>query len=209
MTIPAAVPAAVVLAAGGSRRFGDGPKQLARWRGETLVHRTARRALEAGCGPVIVVVGDHGAEVAEAVTDLPVRVRENGRWAEGQSTSVRAGLAGVPPEAPGVLFLPCDQPLLTEAVLRRLLAAATEGEPDAVVPVIDGGRRAPVYFGRRAFAALETLTGDTGGRRVLGELEDVREVPFDDPDPFRDVDTPEAFEALPGRDTLTGEEDPS
>lgn len=199
---------AVLLAAGASSRFGDEVKQLARWRGETLVHRAARVALEAGCAPVIVVVGHRGAEVAAAVADLPVRIRENGRWVEGQSTSVRAGLAGVPSGAEGVIFLPCDQPLLTAGVLRRLVERAElgegghRGEIDAVVPTVGGERRAPVLFNRHAFTALETLTGDAGGRRVLGALAAVREVPFADPDPFRDVDTPEAFEALVGRDNL-------
>jgi molybdenum cofactor cytidylyltransferase len=199
--------AAVVLAAGASRRFGDETKQLASWDGEPLVRRAARTALAAGCRPVVVVVGHRGAEVAAAVADLAVRIRENGRWEDGQSTSVRAGLAAVPDTAPGVLFVPCDQPRLTVGVLRRLIGAAGNGEPDAVVPVVAGRRRAPVLFTRRAFGRLATVTGDAGGRQVLDRLDAVHEVSFGDPEPFADVDTPEALDALRRRDRLAGQEE--
>ena len=50
---------AVILAAGGSSRFGR-PKQLLQFRGETLVHRAVSAATGAGCDPVVVVVGDLG-----------------------------------------------------------------------------------------------------------------------------------------------------
>ncbi|HKP93984.1 MAG TPA: NTP transferase domain-containing protein, partial [Chthoniobacterales bacterium] len=48
---------AVILAAGGSSRFGQ-PKQLLSWRGETLIRRAVRAASEARCDPVIVVAGE-------------------------------------------------------------------------------------------------------------------------------------------------------
>lgn len=83
--------AGVILAAGASLRFGQS-KPLLIWRGETLVHRAARLALEAELRPVLVVCGAEGDKVAAAVADLPVQVVQNKDWQSGQSTSIRAAL---------------------------------------------------------------------------------------------------------------------
>ena len=48
--------AAVVLAAGASTRLGE-PKQLIEIGGETLLERAIRVAREAGCTPIVVVLG--------------------------------------------------------------------------------------------------------------------------------------------------------
>lgn len=87
--------AAVILAAGMSRRLGE-PKQLLRdQHGELLVHKVAREAADAGLNPVVVVVGAYADEVRAAVQDLDVIIEENARWADGISTSIRAGIAAV------------------------------------------------------------------------------------------------------------------
>lgn len=85
--------AAVVLAAGGSRRLGE-PKQLLRdHNGETLVHRIARQATEAGYSPIVIVLGFEEEAVRAAVADLAVLFEVNERWMSGISTSIRAGVA--------------------------------------------------------------------------------------------------------------------
>ncbi len=92
--------AAIVLAAGASTRLGR-PKQLVRLNNEALLCRTVRIALEAGCSPVIVVLGACAQPCREALATLPsglakhLRVVENPRWAEGMSTTLRAGLAAL------------------------------------------------------------------------------------------------------------------
>src|SRR5437868_9710342 len=48
--------AAVILAAGESSRLGK-PKQLIQFRGKTLVRRVVDAASEAGCRPILVVLG--------------------------------------------------------------------------------------------------------------------------------------------------------
>src|SRR5689334_9322503 len=99
----------VVLAAGASSRLGR-PKQLVEWRGETLVHRAARLAVESGLGPVRVVTGARAEDVSRAVAALPVTCVHNPRAEEGIASSIRQGLTGVDT---AVLVLTCDQPLLT------------------------------------------------------------------------------------------------
>lgn len=183
--------AAVLLAAGGSERFGgDLPKQLATFHGEPLVRRAARTALASDVAEVLVVTGCRAEEVEVAVADLELTCVRNPDWAEGQSTSVRSGLARVDPSSRAALFLPCDQPLLTPRVLDRILAVyRTTGGP-IVLPVHDRRRGAPVLFDRALFEELMGITGDTGGRQVVERHPDqVVEVPLESEAPLVDVDT--------------------
>jgi molybdenum cofactor cytidylyltransferase len=183
----------VLLAAGRSRRFGGPlPKQLARLDGEPLVRRAARTALAAVLGEVLVVTGHRAAEVEQALAGLAVTVVPNPAWAEGQSTSVRAGLARVAPAAGAAVFLPCDQPGLDASVLGRLVAAWRQTGAPAVVPAHRGRRGLPTLFDRSLFAELAGITGDTGGRQVLRRHPGaVVEVELGDGRPLLDVDTPE------------------
>lgn len=188
----------VLLAAGRSRRFGGSvPKQLALFHGEPLVRRAARTALAAGLAEVLAVTGWAGDEVAAALAGLPVRRVSNPAWAEGQSTSVRAGLAEVAPDTGAALFLPCDQPLLTAAVIDALIAAWRAGGGRIIVPVFRGRRGTPTLFDRALFAELAAVTGDEGGRQVIARRRgDLVEVELEEEAPLLDVDTAEALARL-------------
>ena len=116
---------AIVLAAGESRRMGQ-PKQLLRWRGEPLVTRAARSALESGAPETIVITGAVSEQVEAALEPLRreagVRLRTvfNPAWQDGQAGSVRAAVKALPVACEAALFLPVDQPRLPAALLRRL-----------------------------------------------------------------------------------------
>ena len=199
----------VVLAAGESRRL-PGPKQLAEYRGETLLKRAARTAVEAGCGPVVAVIpaGAAASAMRAELAGLDVRVVENRQAAKGLSTSVRAGLealdaaaassttvgvaggaaaapaAGVPSQArlpEAALFITCDQPLVTADVLRRVVAAYGAGRPPAVACQYGGTVGVPALFSRSVFAVLSALEGDAGAKRVLQRhAGETVKVPFSD-----------------------------
>ena len=182
----------VVLAAGLSTRFETGankPKQLYRVDGESLVRRTCRAALTTGLGEVVVVTGYAAERVQSEVKDLDLRAVHNPSYADGQSGSVRCGLASVADDAEGAMFLPVDQPGLDAAVIDRLLGAF-DGPASIVVPTFQGRRGAPVTFGRDWFARLEDLRGDEGARPLLRELAPrVNEVELDSELPLVDIDT--------------------
>jgi molybdenum cofactor cytidylyltransferase len=190
--------AGIILAAGPSTRFGDDlPKQLLQLGGEPLVRRAARRALESNLIDVIVVVGHRAREVTAALGVLPLQVVANPDFGEGQSTSVRRGLAEVRPDATAVMFIPADQPFLTRKVIDRLIAAHEKTGAPIVVPVFDDQRGAPVLFDSSLFPELAHLTGDTGGRQLFLRYPDkILEVPITSPKPLQDIDTEEDWERL-------------
>lgn len=160
--------AAIVLAAGGSSRLGR-PKQLVRIGSETLLERAVRVAREAGCAPVIVVVGA-GAEQIVKQTWLgdAVAVR-NEAWEQGMASSIRTGLAGVPAGASGVVLMVCDQPAVHASHLRLLM-----GAPERVRASRYAGRNGvPAYFPASAFERLRGLEGDAGARELLRDAEGV------------------------------------
>lgn len=188
----------VVLAAGGSERFGGPiPKQLAWFAGEPLVCRAVRAALAADLGEVLVVTGHRAAEVERALAGLAVKVVPNPEWAGGQSTSVKAALARVAAAAGAAVFLPCDQPFLDAALIDRLVTAWRGTGGPIVAPTHRGHRGAPNLFDRSLFGELGRITGDSGGRQVIARHpEAVVEVEIPDGRPLIDVDTAEDLDRM-------------
>jgi hypothetical protein len=84
--------AGIILAAGAASRYGA-PKQLLDWKGKPFVRHVAETALRSGLEPVVVVTGFHHADVESALQDLPVHIVHNPDYAQGQSTSIKAGVA--------------------------------------------------------------------------------------------------------------------
>jgi molybdenum cofactor cytidylyltransferase len=161
--------AAVVLAAGGSRRLGR-PKQLVQHRGRSLVRNAAAAALGAGCDPVVVVLGASVDEVGPEIEELPVQPIVNDEWATGMASSIREGVRTVREEAPevaGVLLLACDQPHIDAEILSRLVDAF-DGRPGSRVAAgYAGSCGIPALFERSLFEGLERLEGDRGARSLL------------------------------------------
>jgi molybdenum cofactor cytidylyltransferase len=166
--------AAIVLAAGSSSRLGQ-PKQLLLIDGESLLHRTARLAVEAGCRPVIVVLGFEHARMQSKVEDLAISVAVNETWTEGMGGSLRCGMQALMQAAPSsenVLVLVCDQPRLNETYLETLLDAhEARNQNESMTASRYGGRTGvPAIFPREHYARLLESKGDEGARKLLRRL---------------------------------------
>jgi CTP:molybdopterin cytidylyltransferase MocA len=191
--------AAIVLAAGASRRLGQ-PKQLLMHGGETLLGRAIRLANEAGAAPTLTVLGAN-REVIHASIDLssisiPVI---NDQWEKGISTSIHAGLKALDkaaPNAQGVLILSCDQPRLPADHLRTLIQTfVVQLEPSIVASAYMGVNGIPAVFPRMTFPHLLALRGDRGARAMLVEPPcPLIAIPF--PGGEVDIDRPEDLEQL-------------
>lgn len=186
---PALVVHGIVLAAGASERFGERNKLLATVDCEPLVRRATETLLASSIDGVTVVIGHEADQVRRTLGDLPVAFVENPDYASGQAASVRAGVrAAEDHDADGVLVSLGDMPFVSTESIDLLLTAFRRGLGDVVIAVADGRRGNPVVFGQQYFEGLRGLTGDTGGRMLFAEADDVVGVETGDPGVRRDVD---------------------
>jgi len=178
--------AAVVLAAGeGSRFAGEGHKLMTSFRGQPLWSWAVRAAVTADLDATYVVTGAVALPLA-----APVVVVHNRRWAEGQATSLAAGVDAA--RAGGhdaVVVGLADQPLVPADAWRAVAAAS---ESPIAVACFAGERRPPVRLAAAVWPLLP-LAGDEGARAVMRERPDlVTEIPCTG-QPV-DIDTLEDFE---------------
>jgi molybdenum cofactor cytidylyltransferase len=190
--------AAIVLAAGRSTRMGGPNKLIAEIAGRALVRIAAEQALASRARPVIVVTGHQRERVEAALAGLDVVLVHNPDFADGLSTSLKAGIAAVPADADGAVVALGDMPQVDARLIDRLLAAFDpEKGALVVVPTIDGKRGNPVVWSRRFFPELAVLEGDTGARHLIATYpEAVTEVPMTGQAALTDVDTPDALVAV-------------
>jgi molybdenum cofactor cytidylyltransferase len=190
--------AAIVLAAGRAARYraagGTAPTKLvADYRGEPLVRHAARAALASHARPVIVVTGHARAEVQAALAGLDVAFVHNPDFADGLSTSLRAGVAALPDKAAGAVVMLGDMPEAKAEVVDALIAGfLAHPAVDAAVPVFAGRRGNPVLIGRGLFSQVARLRGDEGARGLLQTLPTGRiaTVEVGDAGVTLDIDTP-------------------
>jgi CTP:molybdopterin cytidylyltransferase MocA len=171
--------AAVVVAAGASTRLGEA-KQLIRFGSENLLERAVRLAGDAGCSPVVVVLGASAGMIQAGSKLGSAIVVVNEDWAEGMGSSVRAGV-GALHGVDGCVVMTCDMPAVTAIHLGALM-----GSGDVVGSCYAGKRGVPAYFPVPIFPSLLQLRGDAGAKDLLVSARCV-ELPGGE----LDVDTPE------------------
>ncbi|MCW2763042.1 MAG: carbon monoxide dehydrogenase accesory protein [Marmoricola sp.] len=187
--------AAVVLAAGSSRRLGQ-PKQVLPLDGDTVLGATLAVARESGFGQVVVVLGG-SADLVRAQVDLTgVTVVENHDYGEGCATSIRTALSVLPDEVTGIVLMLGDQPRVRVETIQELEATARD-HPVGVCEY-DDGLGHPLWFDRQMFGALEAMHGDKAVWKLVDDQRpdaDVVRVRISGPVP-RDVDTWADYQAM-------------
>ncbi len=161
--------AAIVLAAGRSTRMGSS-KPLLPFGGRTVIEHVVATLAEAGIGPIHVVVGHRGAEVAAVLADGPAAVVENAAYDLGMYSSLRAGIASLPVTVAGTLLIPCDVPAVRATTFARV-AAAGLARGVVVHPTFRGEPGHPPFLPRTLFAEIIRGDGEGGLRALLARHE--------------------------------------
>ncbi len=190
--------AALVLAAGQSRRMGARNKLLAKIDAKPMVVRVVDAALDSVAESVVVVTGHEAEAVERVLADRPVRFVHNPDFAAGLSTSLQAGLSALDRDIDAFLVLLGDMPRVSADIINELIATFDPSAGRAIiVPTYDGKRGNPVLWDRHFLAEMRTLAGDVGARHLIGHhAEQVAEVAFADDAILLDIDTEAALEAV-------------
>ena len=184
-----------VLAAGSSTRFGRN-KLLLHVDGESLVRRAVRAALDAGLDPVVVVIGHEADRIRAELSGLRARDVFNPDYALGMSTSVRAGVATLPPGVAAAVVQLADMPRVTGQMLTSLVERFVETGATVVASDYAGVQAPPTLYARSLFPELGGMEGDAGGKRVVRRHEsDVVRVSWP-AEALADVDREEDWEGL-------------
>ncbi len=188
--------AAVVLAAGMSRRMGS-PKQLLRIDGKTVLEHTLKNVRASVVDEIVLVLGHAADAVEKEISTEGIKVVRNEGYQQGMGTSLRAGLAAVGSEAKAALIVLADQPFVQAATLNRLIDYHGSAQPQIVIPTYRGFRGNPVLLDRSIFPELRELSGDVGCRAIFGShTENIRKLAVDDAGILLDIDSREDFDEL-------------
>ncbi len=195
MPAPPLAVAALMLAAGYSRRFGADKRRAALADGRSLL--TASLALPCAALDEVWLVLRPDETPAGLGLPAAVRIVQDPASAQGMGHSLAAGARRLLAEssAQAVAIFLADMPRIRRDSLDALLAQA-----DAeciLLPSYRGSRGHPVLFGRRFWPQLAALSGDTGAKSVIQQHPGaVRIVELDDPGLVLDIDTAEDWRRL-------------
>ena len=160
--------AAILLAAGLSRRFGAEDKLLSDHHGRPLVDHAAATLAGLPCARHIAVVRVGAPKLRALLEARGFAVVENDAPETGMARSLALGIMAAG-DAEAALIALGDMPAIPAAHLAALCARLS---PDAPIAATAGPSRpmVPAAFVASVFARLQALTGDRGAQDVLADV---------------------------------------
>jgi molybdenum cofactor cytidylyltransferase len=192
------VTAAIILAAGASRRMGRN-KMLLRLDGESLVRRAVTRAVSADLAPIIVVVGHESEKVRPELAGLPCTFVANPDCTGPTSGSLHRGLEAVPGTVDATVVILADMPLVTAEMLRTVAVAAHEAPAPLAASRYGDVLAPPLFFRRSLFAELLAWHGEGCGKQVVLKHQHETAIVEWPLEALADIDTPEDFATMTQR----------
>ncbi len=186
--------AAVILAAGESRRMGT-PKALLPYRGSTFLEHLLEVTRHPRIRLTRVVLGANAEEIREKAELDPATVVVNADWAQGQLSSIQAALRSLPRGlTEGVLLCLVDQPLVTPKLVAALIEAFDSTRRPIVIPTYKGKRGHPVLFASTLYDDLLAASPEVGARAVVwAHAAEVLEAPTDEEGAVLNLNDPETL----------------
>ncbi len=188
--------AGVILAAGSASRMGK-TKQLLPFEKNTLLGQVIQNAGESTLHEIIVVLGYSADKIEKAIDLSGTKIVRNTAYSKGQSTSLIKGLENISSICDAAIFLLGDQPLVSAAIINRLIDAFETSIAPIIIPYCNGKRGNPVIIARSLFYRLKSLSGDTGPRVLFDEFkESILKVSIPNEAILVDVDTKNDYKNL-------------
>jgi molybdenum cofactor cytidylyltransferase len=185
--------AAVILAAGESRRMGS-PKALVAFRGISFVQHLVNATRHARIGVRRVVLGAGATEIRSQLGIDPEMIVENPDWEQGQLSSIQAGIRSLPDGTEGMVLCPVDHPLVSANLISTLVHQFDASGKLIVVPAFRGQRGHPVLFRASLYGELLAAPLDVGARHVVwAHQHDIDEVPTEEEGVVLNLNDPEAL----------------
>jgi len=183
--------AAIILAAGSSKRFGSS-KLLEVVDGRPMLERVLKASDLPQLFTRVLVVGHEKEGLLKALDPrmlMGVQIVFNPDHATGMASSLKTGLrAARDMEMDAVLVLLGDMPRVDVTLIARVINAYRDSCAHAARPVHNGTGGHPVILGKDLFPDIERLEGDVGARQVLEAAKEWTLELDVDPDTQADVD---------------------
>lgn len=170
-------------------------KPLLPWRGTTLVEHQISALFNGGVSEVVVVVGHEADAVAAQVSNTPARCVANPDYLQGKTTSIKAGLRAVSPDADAILLLAVDQPR-TASIVAEVVRAHAASDALITSPRYEGHGGHPLIFAASLRDELARISEEKQGIREVFQAhrDSVQEYALDDPMIRLDLNTPAAYD---------------
>ncbi|GJM04092.1 MAG: 4-diphosphocytidyl-2C-methyl-D-erythritol kinase [marine bacterium B5-7] len=185
---------AIILAAGESSRFGS-PKQLADWQEHNLLQHAINTTQLLFDKHIIVVLGANAELIQSRLDASKSNIETNNDWRSGISSSIRAGIKALPKDTEAAMILLCDQPLLEESSLKKLIDLWQQHRNFIVASEYQDTVGVPAIFPAAFFSQLEALQGDKGAKQLLISMKE-HVLTISVPEASIDIDTQNDFNNL-------------
>jgi len=189
--------AAVILAAGESRRMGS-PKALVPFRGLTFVEHLLTATRHPRIGAVRVVLGSGAENIRKRLRADPSKIVVNQEWEKGPLSSIQTALRSLDCEGvEGALICPVDHPLITQQLVAAMIQAFDATNGLIVIPTYRGKRGHPVLFRSALFPELMAAPMETGARAIVrAHGNEIATVPTEEEGVILNLDDPAALTRL-------------
>lgn len=187
----------IILGAGASSRMGE-PKQLLKWREETLVQRAIRQVVALQLGPVVLVLGANADLIESQLERGEYEVTRNEAWASGMGSSIACGVEALLASSTslaGVLITLVDQPLIKTVDLEKIIAIFEKKSTPIVAAFYENTLGVPALFSAELFPELLTLSGQKGAKAIISKYRESL-AKLELPAAKLDLDTPEEWQAF-------------
>ncbi|MGZ7066573.1 MAG: nucleotidyltransferase family protein [Candidatus Aminicenantales bacterium] len=190
---------AVILAAGESLRMGT-QKLLLPYGETTVIEAIVRTALDSSVDGTLVVLGADKEKVRKTLKSYPVSFAINTDFRRGMLSSIQAGFETLPGEAGAAVLMLGDQPAVPFDVVDGLVSQYRKNGRGIVIPVYGGRRGHPILIETAYRSEILGLDPEVGLKQLIrAHPRDISEVEVSSPAVLKDMDNPEDYAAVTGK----------